>query len=221
MKSSTLLTVSCVAIILTVVAAIPATAQVFLDLYGGLVFPHAANTEATAPTGKTKNMAGFEDTFVIGGRTRSWGTEAGLDWFGMALDISYWQSKAKFSILGARPEKKVLPVTILLMFRYPGEKIQPYAGVGGGIFMTQLKNDVDLSLLGGSGSGSFKDYQVDAGFDARAGLAVKMHEKFSIFVEGRYIFFSPKYSDKVNGQKVTLEADAEAILAIAGISFPF
>ena len=221
MKFLKLQLVFCVAIVLAVVAVRPAASQVFLDLYGGLVFPHATDTEAKAPTGNAKNTAGFEDTFALGGRTRSWGTEVGLDWFGMALDISYWQSKAKLSILGARPEKKVLPVTILLMFRYPGEKIQPYVGVGGGIFMTQLKNDVDLSLLGGSGGGGFKDFRIDAGFDSRAGLEVKVHEKFSIFVEGRYIYFRPKYEDKVAGQKVTLETDAQAILAIAGISFPF
>ena len=62
---------------------------------------------------------------------------------------------------------------------------------------------------------------MDPGFDARAGLAVKVHKKISIFVEGRYIYFSPKYKDKINGQKVTVETDAEAIQALAGISFHF
>ena len=221
MKCTKLLTVVCVAISLVSVAASPATAEVFLDLYGGVVFPRATDTEAESPTGEAKNTAGFKDTFVLGGRTGSWGTEVGLGWFGMAVDVSYWQAKAKDSILGATPEIKVLPATILLMFRYPGEKIQPYAGVGGGVFLSQFKNDVDLSLLGGSGGGGFKDHQVDVGFDARAGLAVKVHEKISIFVEGRYIYFSPKYEDKINGQKVTMETDAEAIQALAGISFHF
>jgi len=221
MKCAKLLVVVFLVVVLAVVAASPASAQVFLDLYGGVVFPHATDTEAKAPTGRTKNTAGFEDTFVVGGRVGSWGTEVGLGWFGMALDVYYWQSETKESLLGSKPETKILPVTVLLMLRYPGEKFQPYAGVGGGVFLSQLKNDVDLSLVGGSGGGSFKDYQVDAGFDARAGLAVKVHKKISIFAEGRYIYFSPKYKDKVNGQKVTVETDAEAFQALAGISFHF
>lgn len=221
MNCTKLLTVICVAISLVAVAASPATAQVFLDLYGGVVFPRAADTEAESSTGETKNTSGFEDTFVIGGRTGSWGTDANLGWFGMAVDVSYWQSKAKFSMLGATPEVKVLPVTVLLMFRYPGEKIKPYAGVGGGVFLSQIKSDVDLSLLGGLGGGRFKGHQVDAGFDARAGLAVEVREKISIFVEGRYIYFSPKYEDKINGQKVTIETDVEAIQVLAGISIQF
>jgi len=221
MKCTKLLIVVFLVVGLVVVAAGPATAQVFLDLYGGMVFPRAADTEAKASTGREKNTVGVKDSFVLGGRVGSWGTEVGLGWFGMALDISYTQTETKESFLGTKPETKILPVTVLLMFRYPGEKVQPYAGVGGGVFLSQLKSDVDLSLLGGSGGGSFKDYQVDAGFDARAGLAVKVHKKISIFVEGRYIYFSPKYKDKVNGQKVTVETDAEAIQALAGISFRF
>jgi opacity protein-like surface antigen len=186
-----------------------------------MVFPRALDTEAKASTGREKNTVGVKDSFVLGGRVGSWGTEVGLGWFGMAVDVSYTQSETKESFLGTKPETKILPVTVLFMFRYPGEKVQPYAGIGGGVFLSQLKSDVDLSSLGGSGGGSFKDYQVDAGFDARAGLAVKVHKKISIFVEGRYVYFSPKYKDKVNGQKVTVETDAEAIQALAGISFRF
>ena len=85
MNCTKLLTVICVAISLVAVAASPATAQVFLDLYGGVVFPRAADTEAESSTGETKNTSGFEDTFVIGGRTGSWGTEANLGWFGMPV----------------------------------------------------------------------------------------------------------------------------------------
>lgn len=221
MKCTKLLIVVFLVVGLVVVAASPATAQVFLDLYGGVVFPRAADTEVKASTGRTDNTVGIKDSFVLGGRVGSWGTEAGLGWFGMAVDISYWQSETKESILGTKPETKVLPVTFLLMFRYPGEKVQPYAGIGGGVFLSQLKGDADLGFVGGSGGGGFKDDQVDAGFDARAGLAVKVHKKISIFVEGRYIYFSPKYKDKVNGQKVTVETDAEAIQTLAGISFHF
>ena len=138
MKFVKLLAVVCVAVSLVVVAAGPATAQVFLDLYGGVVLPHANDIEAKASTGRTKNTAGFEDSFTLGGRVGSWGTEAGLGWFGMAVDVSYTQSEAKDSVLGAKPEIKIMPVTVLLMFRYPGEKVQPYAGIGGGVFLSQL-----------------------------------------------------------------------------------
>ena len=122
---------------------------------------------------------------------------------------------------GVGVQVKVLPVTVLLMFRYPGEKVQPYAGIGGGVFLSHLKGDADLGFVGGSGGGSFKDYQADAGFDARAGLAVKVHKKISIFAEGRYVYFNPKYEDKFDGEKVTLSTDVESIQALAGISFHF
>ena len=204
-----------------VVTPVSAKAQVFLDLYAGAVFSRLEDTEVKTSTGRAENTVDFKDSFILGGRVGAWGTGAGLGWFGMAIDVSYWQAEAKDSILGAKPEVKVLPVTVLLMFRYPGEIVQPYAGIGGGVFLSQLKGDADLGSVGGSGSGGFNDYQVDAGFDARAGLAVKVHKKISIFVESRYVYFSPKYKDKVNGEKVTVEADAESIQALAGISFRF
>ena len=206
---------------LLAVASGSATAEVFLDLYAGATFSRFQDAEAKASAGRVENTLDFKDSFILGGRIGAWGTDVGLAWFGMAVDLSYWQSDAKDSILGAKPEIEALPVTVLLMFRYPGNTIQPYAGVGGGLFLSQIKNDVDLSLVGGSGSGNFDDTQADLGFDARAGLAVEVHKKISIFVEGRYIYFSPKYEDKVNGEKVTLSTDAEAIQALAGISFHF
>ena len=112
-------------------------------------------------------------------------------------------------------------MTILLMFRYPGKKVQPYAGVGGGLFLSQLENDADFSQIGISSTGSFKDTQADLGFDARAGLAVRVSKKISIFAEGRYAYTSPEYEDKIDGEKVTLSTDVESIQALAGISFHF
>ena len=221
MKRIKLLIVVCFVVSLVQVTASQATAQVFLDLYGGVVFAQGGTGEIKSSTGRTDVAVEFEDTFVLGGRVGSWGTEVGLGWFGMAVDVSYWQSETKKSLLGTEPEGKVLPVTVLLMFRYPGEKVQPYAGIGGGVFLTQFKTDVDLSLVGGSGGGSFTDYQADVGFDARAGLAVKVYKRISIFIEGRYAYFDPKYEDKINGEKVTIEPEAEFMQALGGISFHF
>ena len=204
-----------------VVTAGSAKAQVFLNLYAGAAFPQLEDTEAKAATGRAENSVGFKDSFVLGGRVGAWGTDVGLGWFGMAIDVSYWQSEAEDSILGAKPEIKVLPVTVLLMFRYPGEKVQPYAGVGGGLFLSQLENDADFSQIGISSTGNFKDTQADLGFDARAGLAVRVSKKISIFAEGRYAYTSPEYEDKIDGEKVTLSTDVESIQALAGISFHF
>ena len=109
MKCPKLLVVVFLVVVLAVVVASPATAQVFLDLYGGVVFPRAADTEVKASTGRTDNTVDVKDTFTLGGRVGSWGTEAGLGWFGMALDVSYWQSETKESLLGTKPDVKVLP----------------------------------------------------------------------------------------------------------------
>ena len=220
MKCTKLLIIAFLIVGLVVSADSPATAQVFLDLYGGVVFAQGAVGEIKASTGRVDSSAEFEDTFVLGGRVGSWGTEVGLGWFGMAVDVSYSQTETKRSVLGNTGEAKVLPVTLLLMFRYPGEKVQPYAGIGGGVFLSQFKGDVDFSAIG-AGAGSFNDYQADLGFDARAGLAAKVHKKISIFVEGRYTYFNPKYEDKINGEKVTIEPEAESIQALAGLSFQF
>lgn len=221
MKCIKLLAVFCVAVSLITAGGSPAAAQPFLDLYGGAVFPRLPDTEVKTSTGKEENSVDMKSSFVLGARAGYWGTEVGLDWFGMGVDVSYWQSKARDAVLGSKPEVKTLPVTVLLMFRYPGEKVQPYAGVGGGLFLSKMENDLDLSLLGGSGSGSFKDYQADVGFDARGGLAVTVNKKISLFAEGRYVYFSPHYKDKIDGEKVTVSSDVRAIQALAGISFRF
>ena len=168
----------------------------------------------------TKNVS-YDTSFTLGGRVGAWGEEVDLNWLGMAVDISYFKTKADDSLPGFEPDTDVLPITLLLMFRYPGKRVRPYAGIGGGLFISRLEQNVDLSFTGVSNTGSVKDTQADLGFDGRAGLAVKVHEKFSVFGEGRYTYFSPEYTDKIDGVKVKVDSDSQVFHFLAGVSLHF
>ena len=218
MKYVRLLVVAFSAVSLLVMPSGFAAAEVFLDFYGGASFPEDESVKVEALGAFESKRVTYDTSFTLGARATAWGEHVGFDWLGMAVDISYFAQKTDNSAAGSKTEIMVFPLTLLLMFRYPGEVVRPYVGIGGGLFISSLEQDVDLSFAGVSGSGTVKDIQADVGFDARAGLAVKVHEKVSIFGEGRYTSFRPAYSDEINGVKVGVKTDSEVFHLLGGIS---
>ena len=203
-----------------------ANAEVYADIYGGVALPLGGDVTVTGSSGgltaKTTGEVDYKDSFTVGGRVGFWYTETtpSMSYVGAALDVSYFKTEA----YDFGTDIYVVPISLLIMLRHPGETFQPYLGLGGGIFVSYVQQDVDLSSIG-AGTLTLCDTSVDPGFDARAGLAIKVHESFAVFGEGRYTYFNPKYKDTkmVLGVPVNVEAETHVnvFYFLAGISYRF
>jgi len=216
MKSIKLIIITISALSLLVLFPRLTTAEATLGIYGGQMFPNNTDVkvEVKGVSGKVTERSDLDDSYTFGTRLTYWFTDPELnaDWFGLALDVSYYRYEdGPFDI-----EVDVVPISGLIMLRYPGKFLQPYIGAGGGIFISWVDERVDLSSFG-LGSEHFDDTRADFGFDARAGLALKF-VRISIFGEGRLTYFGPNYEDS----KAKVEADNFVTYhLLAGIAYHF
>jgi opacity protein-like surface antigen len=189
----------------------------FADLYLGGVVPEDGKVDGEAtPFGVSINdsaKADYDNTYIVGGRVGFW--SPGSRWMGVALDISYFELESEWT------ETKVLPVSALVMLRYPGDRLQPYIGMGAGVFFTDTKVDIQLS----GQNKNFSDTAVDFGLDTRAGLAWRLFRRLAIFGEYRFTYFEADYSDKISSggteSDVNIEVDNKVHYLLLGISYRF
>jgi hypothetical protein len=194
---------------LSVLAPRPASAEWFLDGYGGASI--TADADVTLRGGTTIDDTVKFDTEATGGaRLGYW--LGGLRWLGFAADVSYFAPAGQGSTVETRLE--VVPITPLVMFRlplldspeFPSGRLQPYLAAGPGFFLTRLK--VDVPGLGEQRS----DWQFEVGADARAGIVFMFTPGFGTFVEGRYTVFSTN----PGGQNT--DFDIETLHVLGGIT---
>jgi len=173
----------------------------FVDLYLGGVVPEDGDVDGEAsPFGVSINdstKADYDNTYVVGGRAGFWSPST--LWLGVALDVSYFELEAEGT------ETKVLPVSALAMLRYPGDRFQPYIGIGAGVFFTDTEVDIQLS----GENKNFSDTAVDFGLDTRAGLAWKLFRRVAIFGEYRFTYYEADYSDKIDSGGAETNVDIE------------
>ncbi|RMH32285.1 MAG: porin family protein [Nitrospirae bacterium] len=93
----------------------------------------------------------------------------------------------------------------LIQVRYPGSAIQPYAGVGLGVFFA----DID-------GTG-FSDSDTAPGLVVNTGLRWYVTKRIAVFGEYKYNFVSLEFDDPT----VSVEGDYSAHNVVGGISFHF
>jgi opacity protein-like surface antigen len=188
-----------------------------VTLYFGGAMPQDGDVDAKAhPFGVTLTdsaKVNYDNKYTFGGRFGYWSTDAG--WAGFALDVSYLQLDAS----GINTD--VLPVSALVMLRYPGKKLQPYIGVGPGIFFSDI--DVDMQVSGENKK--FSDHHVDVGLDARAGLSWRFYKGFAVFGEYRFAYYKGNYDDKISAggttTKVEIETDIKVHNLLFGVSYNF
>lgn len=201
-----------------IVRAAPSKDRWFVDLYFGGVMPEDGDVDAEAkPFGVTirdsANNVDYDNTYTFGGRAGGWAQK--FSWIGMALDFSYFKLEADGM------DTKVFPLSLLLMLRYPGDRLEPYIGVGPGLFVSDTK--VDIQLAGQDKT--FSDTAVDVGLDTRAGLAWRLFKHFAIFGEYRFTYFKGDYDDKVSsgGTKTEVNVDTKnyAHHFLVGLSYRF
>jgi opacity protein-like surface antigen len=169
------------------ISPMPASAEWFLDVYGGESTTRDASVTAEitsygvfiATTTKSHTeKVDLDSSFTMGGRLGYWSEK--LPWLGVSLDLSYFKAE------GEKAEFDVVPLSLLLMLRwplfksenFPKGRLQPYVVVGPGYFFTDSRVNfrpaLQDSVSGSSG---------EIGFDARAGLAWQFHKHWAIFGE--------------------------------------
>jgi len=198
-------------------ATAPSNETWFADLYLGGVMPEDGDVDGEAvPFGVSINdsaKADYDNTYVVGGRVGFWSPST--RWLGLALDVSYFELEADGI------ETKVLPVSALVMLRYPGDRLQPYIGIGGGVFFTDTEVDIQLS----GENKNFSDTAVDFGLDTRAGLAWSLFRRFAIFGEYRFTYYKADYSDKIDSggteSDVNVEIKNKVHYFLLGFSYRF
>jgi len=192
-----------------------AAGETALGIYGGIASPSDHTVEIT---GGRKEKVKWDEGYTFGARLAYWFKDeefsVNADWFGVALDASYFQTESK----DINTDMYVVPITALIMLRYPGKFLQPYIGVGGGLFVSYA-DGADLRSFGLS-KADYTDTSYDVGFDARAGLALKFGQ-VTIFGEGRYTYFEPHYKDKVSGVDVSVTTDLQVYHLVGGLAYHF
>ena len=216
MKLTRLFTIAISVLLVFFFFPILAAGETSLGIYGGIASP----SDHKMKVGESTEQEEWDEGYTVGARLTYWFIDEkyslDADWFGLALDASYFKTEADDIDL----DVYVVPITALLMFRYPGDILQPYVGVGGGLFISYA-DGADFRKYGYSRANYSSD-AYDFGFDARAGLAIKLW-KVSIFGEGRYTYFEPHYKDKIAGTNsdISVSTDMQVYHLLAGIAYHF
>lgn len=204
-----------------------ASAEWFFDLYGGASFPNDPDVTVTREGGTRETVRGSADTtWIVGGRGGYWFDRQGVRWLGAALDISYFEPE--FSRSGGTGEFsnltiQTVPISPLAMFRlpllttpeHPNGRLQPYLGIGPGIF--HQKATVQLQ----SGAGSFSEDGWAVGVDLRAGMAYEFLPNWALFVEYRFTHVSLSPEGQANGQKTSVDVDINTNHVLFGLGYRF
>jgi opacity protein-like surface antigen len=202
-----------VAVMTTVIDG--ARAEGFADFrIGGAI---TQNTDGSATVGGVASPSGpidFKSGVSLGIRGGYWLDS--VPWLGFAFDLSYFDPDEDVSVLPVKLD--VFPISALLMLRYPLLKsdayprgrLQPYAGVGPGAFVTHAK----LKLTDVGAPENFSDTTVNLGLDVRGGVNFHFFgqswpgESLAIFLEYRFTYFEPSdFKDDIGGVPIELELD--------------
>lgn len=192
----------------------PAAGGWFADIYLGAAIPQDEDLKVSASGFQaTRSDVDYDNSFTVGGRLGCW-----LDFyssFGGALDASFFQPDAKDM------DVSVTSVSFLAMLRHPGQKFQPYIGVGLGLFVTDIDITVDLSAVSPGLTETLSDTSIDPGLDARGGLAIQLNQNVAIFGEYRFTYYNAEFKDTIAGVDVTVETDYKTHHLVAGVSYRF
>jgi opacity protein-like surface antigen len=194
-------------VVVALTASSAARAEGFVDLRVGGSFTEDNDVEVDPPGFEFSTE--YEDSPTGGIRGGYWFDP--LPWLGVAGDVSYF---APDDDTPGGPEIDVIPISPLLMLRaplvtseeFPNGRVQPFMGIGPGIFVTI----VDFDSAG-------DDDTVEVGLDAHAGLNFQVTRLVSLFAEYRYTYVEPE----VEIQGVDIEPELSTHHVGAGVGFHF
>jgi opacity protein-like surface antigen len=155
----------------------------------------------------------YDTSCTVGGRLGYWALH--FPQGGTALDVSNYQADA------SGIDTTIYTVSLLAMFRYPGQKIQPYIGIGPGLFITDFELKVDLSAVNPGQTETISDTSVNVGLDTRAGISIQLKRHLALFGEYRFTHHRPEIRDTVSAVNVQVETDYNTHHFVTGVSYRF
>jgi opacity protein-like surface antigen len=192
--------------------AAPASAEWFLDAYLGPAVTQNDNLTFTLFNQEQTEHISGRSSPEFGLRGGLWLTDFDLSWLGFALDVSYFRPTT---------DVQTIPITFLAMVRYsllkdeefPLGRVQPYAGLGGGVFISNA-----------SGSIGFHDVDEtsnDFGLDLRLGLSYLFTPNWAAFTEYRFTHVEPSWKVKVFGGETSADTNFNTHHVLLGVSYRF
>ena len=188
----------------------PASAEWFLDGYVGASLTHKGEFTFEAFDAELERDAEYQSSAVFGVRGGKWLDV--LPWLGVAVELSYFRPSA--DIL-------VFPITALVLARYgflrneefKDGRLHVYAGLGGGLFITNL--DGFIGRFEGS------DTSVDFGLDTRLGVSYRVESNWAIFAEYRFTHVSPSLNINAFDTRSTADTTFNTSHFLLGASYRF
>lgn len=231
-----------VTVALLTVAAPPASAEWFADLYLGGAF--TAYNDLTAQFGTTLQVledVEYDAAFVGGARFGYWFPRPIYDrlGLGLAVDVSHFQPDIDSQVVdgtqtvggvGASGEFTVFPIDISvlalsldLMLRwpvlpspqFPNGRLHPYFAIGPAVFFTEAEDSANFI------PGNQSDSDTAVGFKMTTGVAWSLTRNLAVFGEWRFTYFSPEWRFSDGGAPGTVETDISTFHTLVGVSFRF
>jgi opacity protein-like surface antigen len=199
------------------------TAEPYLAVYGGLTIPQSLQHVSSADPNVPLTISNIQMARSgIGGIKLGLFQPSGVRWFGIETEFFYTNPHIKQQDLtindagkpsttdnfsGAR--LRVATWALNWIVRYPGERFQPYAGVGLGLFWARL--------AGNSGDNTFGTASdMSLGLNALAGARLVLTKHIAMFGEYKYNRASFDF-----GNDVSIHALYQAHHFVGGFSWQF
>ena len=192
------------------------------------------------PQGTTVTDQSMKNSFLLGGKIGHYFSR--IRWFGLEAEVFYSTPQIKQQDIGFRSSTPFTftpsgggPSTSLgnqltavgiqganfqvwtiaplnFVFRYPGRRLQPYIGIGPGIFMGRIK---DPSITQGDNSQSSTKF----GLNAFVGVRYFFTRHVSAFAEGKYNYV--RFNFEENPNFFGFKATYAPISASIGVAYHF
>ena len=211
------------------------SAQGWLDVYGGAAFTSGNDLTTRIGGFSLDDRVDFDPSAEVGIRGGLWFPE--LPWLGVASDLSYFRldgpSNGVDHVVGGTAirtrddvDVDLFPISILLMARtkvftgpFDSLGVQPYIGVGPGLFISWAHDALRVGF--GGAEDSVDDTSYDIGLDTRAGLRFHLTTSFTLFTEYRFTYYAPEFEDDLFGRSVEIESEIATHHVIVGAGFQF
>ena len=191
---------------LSIVASFPSTAlaEFYVGAMGGYAVPNDFSN-VSGPAAPLPDLS-LDNSAVVGGKIgyyfSSW------KWLGVETEGFYLNSDVP--AFGPSAELGVGTWAVNAIVRYPGERLQPYAGLGLGIFFAEAEiANIPLSN------------QVETGLNALAGVRAFLTDSIAVFGEYKYNRASFDFETTSNGVTSGLKGDYSVNMAVGGLAFHF
>ncbi len=206
-----------------------AAAEWFADAYLGGSHTSASNNRFQI-AGTTVRDLEDSDVSTPGGVRLGYWFER-YSWVGLALDFSVFDPNFDDTATSPGPTFEdvtlgVRPLSALIMVRLPLRKspefpmgrLQPYIGVGPGLFWTTLSEPAGSTVLPPA---VLEDMSLDLGIDLRAGVTALIRSWVGIFLEYRYTQFKSTLDSETGSGLVKYEPTLRTNYALFGVTFRF